>query len=125
VLLNDLDGLAPCTRALYYGVFAFAGYNPITYLKCGFDYGDRGSRYRRYGCAAKVKPDGQVKAHGVPHPPFPFTCGSLMLASTSLVVRLAAEPAIDAFVKRSESAHHTDEVSAAACHPAPHPTPPT
>lgn len=96
---------AGCTSSLYYGVFAFGGYNPRTYLKCGFDYSEKGARYRRYGCAGEAA----RKGAGAAHPPFPFTCGSLMLASTALIVRVATEPAIGRFVARSESEHHTDE----------------
>ena len=99
----DLDSLH-CHAHLYYGAFAFAGYNPITFLKCGFEYSGSGARYRKYGCA-KVSAEGG----GAAHPPFPFTSGALMLASTPLIVRIASEPAVSAFVTRSTSSHHTDE----------------
>ena len=37
----------------------------------------------RYGCAGeRARADGVIS-----HPPFPFTCGSIMLASTQLIVR--------------------------------------
>jgi len=37
----------------------------------------------RYGCAGeRARADGSIS-----HPPFPFTCGSIMLASTQLIVR--------------------------------------
>ena len=44
VLQRDLDSLH-CRKHLYYGIFAFAGYNSVTYTKCGFDYGNKGGRY--------------------------------------------------------------------------------
>jgi len=96
LLQRDLNSFH-CAKHLYYGVFAFAGYNPQRFLKCGFDYGAGGGRYRRYGCANRTG--------GAAHPPFPWTSGAMMLASTSLIVRIAAEPAIGAFVERSK-AHH-------------------
>ena len=95
-LQRDLDGMH-CRRHLYYGSFAYAGYNPMTFLKCGFDYGATGGRYRKYGCANRTR--------GASHPPFPWTTGAMMLASTSLIVRIAAEPAIGAFVERSKLNH--------------------
>lgn len=98
VLQRDLDSLH-CRKHLYYGIFAFAGYNSVTYTKCGFDYGNKGGRYRRYGCAVAAN------GHGAAHPPFPWTSGALMLASTPLIVRIAAEPAIGDFVERSKLRH--------------------
>lgn len=99
---------------LYYGSFAYSGYNPITFTKCGFDYGAGGGRYRRYKCA-----DGSGE-HGAAHPPFPWTSGAVMLASTPLIVRIASDGAIGRFVARSadpmgphqpgmKPGHNTDE----------------
>ena len=99
----DLDSLH-CHPHLYYGAFAFAGYNPTTFLKCGFEYSGSGAPFRKYGCATTSAEGG-----GTAHPPFPFTSGALMLASTALIVRIATEPAISEFVARSATSHHTDE----------------
>ena len=114
VMQSDLDSLH-CVNNLYYGIFSHSGYNPITFTKCGFDYGPAGGRYRRYNCA-----NATGKAHGAAHPPFPWTSGALMLASTPLIVRLASDPAIGEFVRRSadptlphqpdmKPGHNTDE----------------
>lgn len=102
-LLQDLDSLH-CHPHLYYGMFAYAGYNSRTFLKCGFDYSKGGGRYRKYGCATDSAEGG-----GAAHPPFPFTSGAFMLASTPLVVRFATLPQIGEFVSRSAFGHHTDE----------------
>lgn len=98
VMQADLDALH-CQRHIYYGHFAFAGYNPRIFTKCGFDYSNGGGRYRRYGCAIPQPESGAA------HPPFPWTSGALMLASTELVVRIAAEPAVGTFVERSKLRH--------------------
>ena len=112
-LLAELDAMH-CHRGLYYGNIAFAGYNSITLTKCGFDYGPQGGRYRKYGCSNASRP------HGASHPPFPWTSGALMLASTSLVARVAADASIGELVARSvdptqpgqpgmKPGHNTDE----------------
>jgi hypothetical protein len=98
VLTRELDSLH-CWRSLYFGNLAFAGYNPVSFLKCGFDYSAKGGRYRRYACWNESNP------HGAAHPPFPWTSGALMLASTPLVVRIAAAPEIGEFVERSKLNH--------------------
>ena len=109
-LQRDLDSLH-CHAHLYYGMFAYAGYNSRTFLKCGFDYSSNGGRYRKYGCAnpQPEKEGGVARGRAVAHPPFPFTSGALMLASTPLIVRMATEPAVGEFVARSSTEHHTDE----------------
>lgn len=112
-LLSELDSLH-CQRNVYYGNFAFSGYNPITFTKCGFDYGPQGGRYRKYNCSNPEQP------HGAPYPPFPWSSGAVMLASTPLIARIAADAAVGSFVARSSDpaqphqpgmkpGHNTDE----------------
>jgi hypothetical protein len=103
-LQRDLDSLH-CHPHMYYGMFAYAGYNSRTFLKCGFDYSSNGGRYRKYGCAAPQP----AERGGSAHPPFPFTSGAIMIATTPLIVRMATEPSVGEFVARSSHEHHTDE----------------
>ena len=112
-LHRELDAMH-CVRNLYYGCLCYSGYNPISFTKCGFDYGPNGGRYRKYNCAS------DSATHGAAHPPFPWTSGAVMLASTPLIARIAADPAIGSFVARSADpsgphqpnmrpGHNTDE----------------
>lgn len=108
VMLAELDAMR-CVPKLYYGRFAYAGYNARTFLKCGYDESSRGGAYRRYGCWRASAPSGARKPHGAAHPPFPWTSGALMLTSAGLVRRLAASAAVGDFARRAALEHHTDE----------------
>ena len=115
-LQRELDALH-CVRGLYIGNLAYSGYNPLTFTKCGFDYSPSGGRYRTYNCAASPPANAE---HAAAYPPFPWTSGALVLASTTLIVRIAADGAIGRFVARSadptgphqpgmRAGHNTDE----------------
>lgn len=77
---------------------AHAGYNPLTFTKCGFSYDGMGRPYRRFKCAAAGA-----------HPPMPFAMGAFILLATPLVRHVADSAAVAEFARRASAGRHTDE----------------
>ena len=81
-----------CVPYLYYGAFAFTGYDTVRFSNCGFSWFGFAA-YQRYGCEQRP---GMA-------PPFPFALGQLQVISPQLVQLLASSALTPAFLAASEA----------------------
>ena len=85
-----------CLPYVYYGAFAFTGFQPVGFQNCGFAWGGGGS-YAKYGCAA-----------GGAHPPYPFALGQLQALSAPLAAALTASHDASEFAAAAEATPTTN-----------------
>jgi len=86
-----------CLPHMFFGSFAYSGYNAPRFTKCGFSWAPGRSTYRRtpffkYGCATAGA-----------HPPVPFAMGWIQLMTASLARHVGTSASIAAFVERCMS----------------------
>jgi len=104
-------GRLDCFEAVAYGRVAYTGYNPSSFLKCGYSNAPGGGSYRRYrGCpppSDAADPEqgqrlnGTIPA-GLAHPQFPFVTGPIEVLSAPVVLALARSRDVRAFAEAAD-----------------------
>lgn len=89
-------GRLHCHPRLVYGLIAWVGYNPHTFVKCGYSWRGNGA-WSKYRCGSRGA-----------HEASPFPSGMLQILSWEVAIAIAHAPAVQAFVRRATArVNHT------------------